>query len=387
MSRGRIVAVVAGGCAAALLVVGVGVGATALMLFGGGSTALTGGDCGYDVPAGGPAILPATGAVPGSPSPTPSATASAPARIEPIGQWATEQVGNAAVVVAVGRELGVPPRGWVVAVATAMQESGLRNLPGGDRDSIGLLQQRPSMGWGTPEQLGSPEYQARQFYARLLRIDGWTSMRLTDAAQSVQRSATPEAYQRWETEAEAVVAGVLGVASVDLLGGGFPAAPCGVAALSAAVVPAGTWTTPVPAAIGSGFRTPARPGHDGVDFVAARYTPVHAASSGTVLTVLCNASTGDCDRDGGMSVRGCGWYVEILHADDVVTRYCHLVRRPEVSVGDTVAGGQVLGFVGSSGNSSGPHLHFEVHLGTTATSANAVDPVPFLARMGVPLGA
>ncbi|MCW2568598.1 MAG: Peptidase family [Mycobacterium sp.] len=391
MRRGKVVALVAGGCAAAVLVVGVGVGATALMLFGGGSTVLTGGDCGYDVPEGGPAILAASAGTSESPSPAPSASttvpaASAPARIEPIGRWATEQVRNAAVVVAVGRELGVPPRGWVVAVATAMQESGLRNLRGGDRDSVGLLQQRPSMGWGTPGQLQSAEYQARQFYARLLRVDGWESMRLTDAAQRVQRSGTPEAYERWEPQAEAVVAGVLGVASVELLGGGYPAAPCGLSALSAAVVPAGSWTLPVPARIGSGFRGPDRPGHDGVDFVAARYTPVHAASSGTVVTVLCNASTGDCDRDGGMSVRGCGWYVEILHAGGVVTRYCHLVRRPEVSEGDTVAGGQVLGFVGSSGNSSGPHLHFEVHLGSTATSANAVDPVPFLARVGLRVG-
>jgi murein DD-endopeptidase MepM/ murein hydrolase activator NlpD len=294
-------------------------------------------------------------------------------------------VANAAVVVAVGRELGVPARGWVVAVATAMQESSLRNLPGGDRDSVGLLQQRPSMGWGTPEQLRSPEYQARQFFARLLRVDGWESMRLTEAAQRVQRSATPAAYARWESQAEAVVAGVLGVASVDLLGGGYPAAPCGVSALHAAIVPAGTWTVPLVASIGSGFHTADRPDHDGVDFVAARFSPVRAAASGTVLTVECNASTGDCDRDGGMSVRGCGWYVEIVHAGDIVTRYCHLVRRPEVAVGDTVAGGQVLGFVGSSGNSSGPHLHFEVHVGNPATPANAVDPVPFLTRAGVRL--
>jgi hypothetical protein len=358
------------------------------MLFGGGSTVLSGGDCGYDVPEG-PAVLAASAGAPGSPEPSAASATpspSAPARIEPIGQWQTDQVQNAAVVVAVGRELGIPPRGWVVAVATAMQESGLRNLPGGDRDSIGLLQQRPSMGWGTPAQLLSPEYQARQFFDRLIRVDGWESMRLTDAAQRVQRSGTPEAYERWKSQAEAVVAGVLGVASVDLLGGGDPTAPCGLSALSAAVIPAGTWTLPVVARIGSGFRTPDRPGHDGVDFIAARNDEVHAASSGTVITVLCNASTGDCDRDGGMSVRGCGWYVEILHPGNVVTRYCHLVHRPPVSEGDTVAGGQVIGFVGSSGNSSGPHLHFEVHLGRPATSVNAVDPVPFLARAGVRVG-
>jgi murein DD-endopeptidase MepM/ murein hydrolase activator NlpD len=262
-----------------------------------------------------------------------------------------------------------------------MQESGLRNLPGGDRDSVGLLQQRPSQGWGTPQQLTSPEHQARNFYERLLRVPGWEGMRLTDAAQLVQRSAFPEAYQRWETAAEGLVAAVSGVSTVDLLGGGFPGAPCGLSALSA-FIPNGTWVAPVDAAIGSGFRAPGRPHHDGVDFMAPRFTPVRAVSAGIVLTVVCNSSIGTCDRDGGVSVRGCGWYVEILHADDVVTRYCHLVRQPEVSVGQAVEGGQVLGFVGSSGNSSGPHLHFEVHLGATATSANAVDPAQFLASVG-----
>jgi murein DD-endopeptidase MepM/ murein hydrolase activator NlpD len=371
MSRGKVVAAVAGGCALAVLTLGAGVGAAVLMLFGGGSTGLGGGnECGA-----GQAPLP-----PGSGSPV----AGVPALDTAVGNWRGEQLRNAATIVAVGRQLDIPPRGWVVAVGTAMQESGLRNLPGGERDSIGVLQQRPSQGWGAPEQLAQPAYQARKFYEKLLTVDGWEAMRLTDAAQLVQRSAFPEAYQRWEGEAEAVVAAVAGVASVALLGGGFPGAPCGLAGVSA-VIPVGTWTRPVKASIVSGFRTPDRPGHDGVDFAAPRYTPVVAASAGTVLTVVCNSSTGTCDRDGGMSVRGCGWYVEVLHPGDVVSRYCHLVRQPEVSVGQAVQGGQVLGFVGSSGNSSGPHLHFEIHQGHPATAANAVDPMPFMARAGAPL--
>lgn len=83
----------------------------------------------------------------------PTLTISPPAR---AAGWDGEQTANAAVIVAVGAELNVPPRGWVIALATAMQESGLRNLPGGDRDSIGLFQQRPSQGWGTPAQLRDP---------------------------------------------------------------------------------------------------------------------------------------------------------------------------------------------------------------------------------------
>jgi murein DD-endopeptidase MepM/ murein hydrolase activator NlpD len=152
-------------------------------------------------------------------------------------------------------------------------------------------------------------------------------------------------------------------------------------------VPAGTkWILPVgkTSSVG-GFRTAARPEHDGVDLPHARFTPIRAASAGTVVTVRCNASTPSCDVDGSTSTTGCGWYVEVRHAADVVTRYCHMVRQPEVTVGQKVAIGDVLGFVGTSGHSSGPHLHFEVHLGYPATRANAVDPVEFMAKVGAPL--
>ena len=101
----------------------------------------------------------------------------------------------------------------------------------------------------------------------------------------------------------------------------------------------------------------------------------------------CDASpTHVCDVDGSPAVSGCGWYVEVLHAGNIVTRYCHLLRRPVVNVGQRTTTGQVLGYVGTSGNSSAPHLHFEVHTGYPAVSANAVDPVPFMAAHGAPLG-
>jgi hypothetical protein len=118
------------------------------------------------------------------------------------------QVGNAATIVAIGKRMGVPERGWVVAVATAMQESGLRNLDHGDRDSRGLFQQRPSQGWGTPAQVMTPSYAATQFYRHLLAVPGWQRMRVTDAAQAVQRSGFPGAYARHEHAAGQVVAGV-----------------------------------------------------------------------------------------------------------------------------------------------------------------------------------
>lgn len=129
----------------------------------------------------------------------------------PSGGWAAvggfdaEQVGNAATIVAVGAQVGGPVRGWVIAVATAIQESDLRNLPGGDRDSIGLFQQRPSQGWGTPAQLHDPVYAATKFYQKLQTIHGWQTMPLTEAAQAVQRSATPGAYAQHEPSATMLV--------------------------------------------------------------------------------------------------------------------------------------------------------------------------------------
>lgn len=145
------------------------------------------------------------------------------------------------------------------------------------------------------------------------------------------------------------------------------------------------WTLPVPPTVIGGFRTVGRPEHDGVDLPQARNTPIVSAAAGVVVTVRCNTSGPSCDVDGSPGTRGCGWYVEVRHPDDIVTRYCHLVRQPEVEVGDPVEAGQVLGFVGSSGHSSGPHLHFEVHFGTEANRQNAIDPVPFMQFVGAPL--
>ncbi|WP_347059564.1 hypothetical protein ABC795_03750 [Blastococcus sp. HT6-30] len=109
-----------------------------------------------------------------------------------------EQAGNADTIARVGRERGLPDRAVVIALATAQQESRLRNLDYGDRDSLGLFQQRPSQGWGTPEQVQDPVYAAGQFYDRLVTVPGWEAGRLTEMAQAVQRSGFPELYQQWE---------------------------------------------------------------------------------------------------------------------------------------------------------------------------------------------
>jgi hypothetical protein len=109
-----------------------------------------------------------------------------------------EQAANAATIAAVGKRVGMPNHAVTVALATALQESGLRNLDYGDRDSLGLFQQRPSQGWGTPAVVQTPRLAAATFYAHLKRVRGWQAMPVTEAAQRVQRSAAPLAYAQWE---------------------------------------------------------------------------------------------------------------------------------------------------------------------------------------------
>jgi murein DD-endopeptidase MepM/ murein hydrolase activator NlpD len=297
-----------------------------------------------------------------------------------------EQISNAAVIIAVGRELKIPGKGLVVAIATAMQESTLHNYTHAvDHDSLGLFQQRPTMGWGTPAQVTDPRYSAAKFYDRLVRVAGWEQLRVTDAAQRVQRSAFPNAYQKWEHLAVGLVAKLAGDALATI---GAPACA------AQGEISASGWTVPTRAiavashrtqntfVLGSGFRPPDRPNHKGVDLIARRGTPIQAASGGIVITVRCQASIGTCDRDGGSSVKGCGWYVEVAHSGGVWTRYCHMGQRPSVVVGQRVNPGDLLGFVGSSGNSSGPHLHFEVHVGPVV-----INPVPFMTAHGAPIDA
>ncbi|GLZ79352.1 hypothetical protein Afil01_41590 [Actinorhabdospora filicis] len=112
------------------------------------------------------------------------------------------QASNAATITAVATAMDMPDRAVVVALATAFQESRLENIEHGDRDSLGLFQQRPSQGWGTPEQIQDPRYATKKFFQALKKVEDWEDMRVTDAAQAVQRSAYPDAYEQWADEAQ-----------------------------------------------------------------------------------------------------------------------------------------------------------------------------------------
>jgi N-acetylmuramoyl-L-alanine amidase len=153
---------------------------------------------------------------PAAPAPAPEmqpAAATSPATV-PLD---ADQIAHVQIIVRVGRELGVSDRGIAIALGTAMQESWIRNLDWGDRDSLGLFQQRPSTGWGTPEQILDPVRSTRVFFGGagdpngtltrgLLDIPGWESMSFADAAQAVQISAYPDRYAQWEQPAYAWLA-------------------------------------------------------------------------------------------------------------------------------------------------------------------------------------
>jgi murein DD-endopeptidase MepM/ murein hydrolase activator NlpD len=273
-----------------------------------------------------------------------------------------EQVANARTIIAVGKSLGVPPRGWVIAIATALQESGLRNLNYGDRDSLGLMQQRPSTGWGTPAQVQDPTYAARAFFGGptsptsnpgLLSVTGWQRLPLWQAAQTVQRSSFPMAYGDHEPLATEIVHRLTGTTA-------------GCAPLAD-----GPWRPPVPAgyALTSsfGWRTsPTRGGadfHTGQDFARSQGSPVTAVSTGVVVYT-------------GWS-GGYGNLVRVRHANGVESWYAHL-STIDVQAGDEVGAGDRLGAVGSTGNSTGPHLHLEIRV-----DDHPVDPMPWLVRKGV----
>lgn len=139
-------------------------------------------------------------------------------------EFTPEQAVNAATITAVGTARGLPERAVTIALATALQESALRNIKHGDRDSLGLFQQRPSQGWGTPKEIMDPTYSAGEFYDHLVKVPGYTRLPLTVAAQRVQRSGFPQAYAKHEPDAALLAAALTGQSAATLTCEGRPAA-------------------------------------------------------------------------------------------------------------------------------------------------------------------
>src|SRR5437868_9736422 len=145
----------------------------------------------------------------------PPKAAGKPCRVQNYG-LDIAQARNATTIAAVGKRLSMPDHAVSIALATAYLESGLHNLAHGDRDSLGLFQQRPSQGWGTPAQIMTPHYAAAAFYQHLTKVPGWQALAVTDAAQRVQRSALPHGYAQFEPEGRALAIATTGEVAAGL---------------------------------------------------------------------------------------------------------------------------------------------------------------------------
>ena len=304
------------------------------------------------------------------------------------------QLANAATIIAVGNQLGVPRQGLIVALAVASQESRFLNyandgeggdlqilqlgigaslaLPheavGTDHGSLGVFQQQWPW-WGTMEQLMDPAVAAEKFYTALLKVPGWERMSVTGAGQAVQNSAYPEAYADDAALAERLLEDP-DMASADITNASFGA--------DAQCVPGATYPGAVafPLPGGASYVDRANWGnsgsnwsrvHTGTDFSAPCGTPVLAATNGTVIVRTDQPWSGQ-------------WLVQVsTGVGRLTTWYAHM-EALAVEHGDTVTAGQQIGEVGSEGNSTGCHLHFEVHPRGGSIYADNVDPTAWLAQ-------
>jgi murein DD-endopeptidase MepM/ murein hydrolase activator NlpD len=265
-----------------------------------------------------------------------------------------EQIRVAQQIVAAVRAFpstAAKPHAAVIALATARQESGLRNLDYGDRDSLGVFQQRPSQGWGTSDQVMDVTHATTTFLQHLVLVPGWETRPVTDVAADVQRPAEEYRglYEQWVP---------LATRLTDQL---WPQAISSPVAASADCGPlmtsvAGGVVYPVPLAfIGADNHNWGGTGshwsnwHTGTDFSAPCGTPVLAATSGTVEIDTSQPWAGT-------------WLVKVVtEPDSLATWYAHM-QKLDVHAGQTVGAGQRLGEAGAQGNATGCHLHFEGHL-------------------------
>ncbi|MEU0281418.1 hypothetical protein [Streptomyces sp. NPDC006195] len=204
----------------------------------------------------------------------------------PTYEMTPEQAENAATISAVGTTRGLPERAVTIALATALQESALRNLNHGDRDSLGLFQQRPSTGWGTEAQIQDPVYSAGEFYDHLVKVPGYSRLPLTEAAQRVQRSGFPQAYAKHEPDATLLAAALTGRSAATLT----------------CTAPTGTEPgdpAKVRAALVRDFGAEVLPGAD-----VGAAGRAGASGPAAEVSVPVPATTGGSENDGSSSLRG-----------------------------------------------------------------------------------
>lgn len=292
---------------------------------------------------------------------------------EPVAGYTGDQLVNAALIINAGEQMGLPARAQAIAVMTAMGESSLQVLDHGDAvgpDSRGLFQQRDNGAWGSYADRMDPTTSATNFYRALIKVEGWQTLPPTIAAHRTQRNADPFHYERYWDAAVAVVHALAGVQVQGLAPGTGGLACTGV---TPGQISAAGWTKPAVGRFTSSYGMRVNPVtgqyrlHTGADIAAACDTPIYAAAAGIV------AKAGPADGYGNLIV--------IDHGGGISTRYAHMYNHGlQVRVGDVVTAGQQIALIGSNGNSTGCHLHFEVRVGP-----DLIDPVPFLAQRGAPL--
>ncbi|MFT4123712.1 MAG: M23 family metallopeptidase [Microbacteriaceae bacterium] len=306
------------------------------------------------------------------------------------------QLTRAATIITVGGQTsGVGRPSVVIALMAALTESRLRMLAntsaypesgdydndgnGSDHDSLGLFQMRPASGWGTVSELMDATYQTRAFYGGptgpnypsprgLLDIPGWQSLDPGEAAQAVEVSAYPDRYQNYQPVAEAILTVLTRPATS---GGGSDAAPV-VPETTRLVfpLPEGTWVRTSPFGWREDPMTGERAFHSGSDFAAADGTPILAVADGLVVHAEYSGSYG------GLVI-----IEHTVGGQRVASYYAHMWETGiHVVEGQTVTAGQHIGDVGSSGKSTGPHLHLEIRPG--GRGAEAVDADAWLTEHG-----
>lgn len=264
-----------------------------------------------------------------------------------------EQLKNAASIISAAKSFGASPRDIIIALMTALQESSLRNLNYGDRDSIGLFQQRNA--WGSREDRLNPFTATKMFFyggragqRGLFDFKNRDKMSLAQAAQAVQVSAFPGAYAKWESLARALFGGysTTGI-NMNAAGGSGYGKPLRNYRVSSEY---GYRIHPI---------TGARKLHNGIDLAAPTGTPIFASAGGGV------ASAGPAGGYGNWTV--------LNHPGGVQTAYAHQ-SRIGVRPGQSISKGQQIGYVGSTGMSTGPHLHFMVGRGGTWMNPRSLVP-------------
>lgn len=263
-----------------------------------------------------------------------------------------DQMKNAATIASVGSGMGMSVRDLEIGIMTAITESMLRNISGGDRDSAGLFQQRPSQGWGTLQQVTDPQYAARKFFSVLKGVQNRADMSPWMAAQTVQRSAFSDGsnYAKWWGAAQAIFTKGLKRSK----GGGYTAD-------GGFISGSGGKHRPINGPVTSGLHGGNSAGDPpALDFAGPVGRPVYAVSDGVITESRDIAGPLPTDRyhDSRYGPYGSfGRMIQMRTNGGAYALYAHLSRR-SVTAGTKVKGGSTIGYSGSTGNSSGPHLHF-----------------------------